>query len=259
MLRHHSLDRHLHRLALLDRRGRDTQRLDQQIALIELRQEHRAEGCERQCRHHKAGDTGSDRYRRALHRPPEARLITLLEPCDDAAILLLYLFGQPDCDHRRNECERENKREGEGDDDGQRHRHEGLALDACQGQQGDVNENNDGLPVDRWPDHLTGSRGDGRQSLFDAEETSLVVLLLGKPPQGILDDDNGAINDQAEIECAETHQVGGHADTQHPETSQHHRDRNHQGSDQRCPEIAEQNEEHDDDQQGALRQVLGNR
>src|SRR3546814_3406321 len=64
LLGHHPLDRHLHRLALLDRRRRNTERLDRQIAFIELRQEHRAERGEGQRRHHKARDTRPDRHGR---------------------------------------------------------------------------------------------------------------------------------------------------------------------------------------------------
>src|SRR3546814_7702263 len=74
------------------RRRRRSKRLDQQIAFIELRQEHRAERGEGQRRHHKARDTRPDRHGRTLHGPVQPGFVALLQPRDDAAVLLLDLL-----------------------------------------------------------------------------------------------------------------------------------------------------------------------
>jgi hypothetical protein len=62
--------------------------------------------------------------------------------------------------HRRHEGQRQDKGEGQRDDHGQRHRGEGLALDAGQREQRDIDEDDDGLSVNGRPDHLARRRGD---------------------------------------------------------------------------------------------------
>ena len=84
-----------------------------------------------------------------------------------------------------------------------------------------------------------------------------MMLPLGDASQRVLDDDDRTIDDQTEVERAEAHQVCGNPALQHAETGHQHRDRDHQSCDQCCPEVAEQQEQHDDDQQRAFGQVLG--
>ena len=85
-----------------------------------------------------------------------------------------------------------------------------------------------------------------------------MMLTFGDASQRIFNDDDGPIDDQAEIECAEAHQVRRNAAAQHPEAGHQHGDRDHQRRDQRRPEIAEQQEQHDDNQQRPFGQVLRN-
>src|SRR3546814_4964199 len=84
--------------------------------------------------------------------PVQTGFVALLQPRDDAAVLLLDLLRQPDRDHRRHEGEREDEGEGERDDDGERHRHERLALHAGQRQQRHIDKDDDRLPVHRGTD-----------------------------------------------------------------------------------------------------------
>src|SRR3546814_2482508 len=95
--------------------------------------------------------------------------------------------------------------------------------------------------------------------LLDAEQSAFMMLLLGKPAQRVFDNDDGAIDDQTEVQGAKAHQIGRDASTKHPEAGQNHGDRDDQSRDQRRAEVSEQHEEHDDDQNRALQQVIGNR
>jgi len=259
LLRHHPLDRHLHRLALLDRRCRNAERLDQQIAFVELRQEHRAERSESKRRHHKASHTRTDRQRRALHGPVETGFVALLQPRDDAAVLLLDLLRQPDRNHRRHEGEREDEGEGERDDDGQRHRSERFTLHAGQREQRYVDEDDDCLPVNRGADHLASGGCHGRKPFLDGQQATFMMLLFGKPPQRVFNDDDGAVDDQTEVQSPKAHQIGRDPSAQHTKACQHHGDRDDQRRDQGRTEVAEQQEEHDDDQHRAFGQVFRDR
>ena len=85
------------------------------------------------------------------------------------------------------------------------------------------------------------------------------MLPVGEVPETVLGDDDGAVDDQAEVDRAETHQVGADFCLQHAGDRQQHRGRNHQRRDQCRAKISEQGEQDDDDEERALRQVLGDR
>ena len=86
-----------------------------------------------------------------------------------------------------------------------------------------------------------------------------MVLLLGEAAQRVLDDDDSAVHDQTKVERPQAHQICRNAQTQHAESGEHHRHRDHGGRNQRSTEIAEQEEQHDDDEQRAFGEVLGYR
>ncbi|NLS25940.1 hypothetical protein S2M10_09150 [Sphingomonas sp. S2M10] len=86
-----------------------------------------------------------------------------------------------------------------------------------------------------------------------------MMLLFGKPPQRVFNDDDGAVDDQTEVQSPKAHQIGRDPSAQHPEACQHHGDRDDQRRDQGRTEVAEQQEEHDDDQHRAFGQVFRDR
>ena len=57
------------------------------------------------------------------------------------------------------------------------------------------------------------------------------MLGFGETSQGVLDDDDGTIHDQAEIERAEAHQIGRDACLQHADAGEQHRDRDDESRD----------------------------
>ena len=85
------------------------------------------------------------------------------------------------------------------------------------------------------------------------------VLRFTEPAQAVLNDDDRAVDDQAEIERAKAHQIARDARAEHPGNCHQHGDRNDRRSDERRADIAEQQEQDNDDEQGAFEQVLFHR
>jgi hypothetical protein len=83
-----------------------------------------------------------------------------------------------------------------------------------------------------------------------------MLLPFGEAAQRILDDDDRAIDDQPEIERAQAHQIARDAEPVHARCRHQHGDRDDRGGDERRADIAEQQEQHDDDEQRAFDQVL---
>ncbi len=59
--------------------------------------------------------------------------------------------------------------------------------------------------------HFAGAVEDVVEPLLARQQAPELVLLLGEPPQAVLDDDDRAVDDEAEVERAQAHQVA--ADT----------------------------------------------
>ena len=169
------------------------------------------------------------------------------------------LAGDHDGDHRRHEGQGEDEGRYEGDDDGQRHRLEHLALDPGEGQEWHVDEDDDGLPVEGGLDHLLGRGPHCDEALLQVELAPEFPLPLGEVAQGVLGDDDGAVDDEAEVEGAEAHQVGADAALDHAGHGHQHRHRDHERGDDGRADVAEQQEQDDDDEGGALGEVLGHR
>lgn len=91
---------------------------------------------------------------------------------------------------------------------------EHLALDAGKGEQRHINENDDRLAKYGWLDHLLSRSDDRAETLGLGEPPPKGTLALGQMPESILCDDDGATDDEAKIERAETHQIG--ADSPRP-------------------------------------------
>ncbi len=78
------------------------------------------------------------------------------------------------------------------------------------------------------------------------------MLALGQPAQGVLDDDHGPVDDQAEIERAQAHQVAGDVQPVHADGAEQHGQGDDQGGDQGRAPLAQDDEQHRHHQQGAF-------
>ena len=82
------------------------------------------------------------------------------------------------------------------------------------------------------------------------------MLPLTEAAQAILDDDHGAIDDQAEVQRSQAHQVGRYPVLHHAGDGHQHGNRDHGRRDQCRTDIAQQQEKNHDYQQGSLEEVL---
>ena len=85
-----------------------------------------------------------------------------------------------------------------------------------------------------------------------------VVARLSMPESAhrVLDHHDGSVDDEPEVDRTEAHQTAGDPDLHHRAEREEHRERDGCGDDERCTEVPEQDEEHHDDEDGALDEVL---
>ena len=79
-------------------------------------------------------------------------------------------------------------------------------------------------------------------AFLDRERASKLVLPLAKLAHDVFHNHDRAIDDQAEINRAETHQVAGDAEARHAGEREEKRKRDRRGDDERRAPVAEQHE-----------------
>ena len=136
---------------------------------------------------------------------------------------------------------------------------EGLALHARQREDRQIDDGDYRDAEQARADHF--GRGDGGEveALVAAQQAAEPSLRLAKAAQHVLDDDHRTVDDQPEVEGAEAHQIPRDAVGDHAADRQQHRQRNDRRRDQRGADVAEQQEQHRNDQQRAFEEVLFDR
>ena len=82
---------------------------------------------------------------------------------------------------------------------------------------------------------------------------------MGKLADAVFDHHHRAIDHQPEVDCPQAEQAGCNAEPQHARKGKQHRKRNGQGNDEPRPQVAQEGEQHGDDQQTAFHQVFADR
>ncbi len=82
---------------------------------------------------------------------------------------------------------------------------------------------------------------------------------MGQAADTVLDDDHGAVHDQAEVDGAQAHQAAGNAVSQHQVSGEEHGERNRRGDDQCGSEVSQQHKQDHDDENSTLRKIPRNR
>src|SRR3546814_19111612 len=93
--------------------------------------------------------------------------------------------------------------------DRQRHRREGLAFDASEREQRHIDEDDDRLPENGRADHFAGGMRYDRQPVDECEREAVMMVPLSDASQGILDEDDRAGDDQAEVPRGEAERHRG--------------------------------------------------
>src|SRR5205807_615313 len=143
-------------------------------------------------------------------------------------------------------------REQEGAEEGQEHGgghgQEELALDAGQCEDGQVDDGDDDLPIDAGGAHLQGGRLDDLDALRGIQGTAGGGLRLGQAAHGVLDDDDGAVHQEPEVDGAQAHQVAGEPEGVHEKERDQQGEGNGQGHHQSGAQVAQNEEEDEQDQ-----------
>jgi hypothetical protein len=249
----------IHRHRLGERDAREAARLDEQITLVQLGHELGPEAREEQER------GGEQRGRGRQDRPPAAE-----DEGERGTIERVGLAEQPGlvCAlARADEIARQDRHDREREDEGpsEREQHRGghgpeeLALDPDQREHRQVDDGDDRLAEHRGAAHLERGEAHHLDALSEERRLAAPALLLREPAHRVLDDDHRAVDDQAEVDGAEAHQVPGDVGRVHHRDREEHRERDGRGDDEPAAQLAEEDEEDEDDQRRALEQVLADR
>ena len=149
----------------------------------------------------------------------------------------------------RREGERQQQRPGQGEDDRPGHRLEHLPLDAAEGEDREVDDDDDADPEGDGPDHLVGGLGG------ELPHRLVAALRLAEAADDVLHQDHRAVHDQAEVDRPQAHQVGRDAGLHHAGEGEQHRERDGRGHDQPRPDVAQEGEQDGHDEERPLEQV----
>ena len=127
---------------------------------------------------------------------------------------------------------------------------------AHEAQDREIYDQNDDLSEDRSVHH-TGGRLRHRFIHLGLAQFDSPVLMPGEmqPVQHCFYDDHGTIYDQSEIQGAQAHQISGNTQRIHHAYGEHHREWDHGGDDQSCPQVPQKENQHKDHDQRALHQI----
>ena len=133
---------------------------------------------------------------------------------------------------------------------------EHLPGHARESEDRQVHHHDDQLPEDQRASCLLG-RGEHFVQAFTAGQQPAVALLcVGQTADGVLDDHHRTVNDNAEVQRAQAHQVGADFVGEHAGEGEQHRQRNHHRSDQRCTDITQEQKQHRHHQQRTFEEVF---
>ncbi len=89
-------------------------------------------------------------------------------------------------------------------------------------------------------------------AFFNGERATQLMLTRAHLPDDVLDDDHRPINDETEVNRAETHQISRNTQTRHAGEGEQKRKGNCQGHDQRRAPVAQQHKKNHDHEARAL-------
>ena len=229
--------------------------LKRQVALVELRDEVRAqpredperEAEEREGRHH---DEGA-----ATEAEGEQRGVKALGLANEPVVLLGDFAREEGRAQHRHERDGQHQRAAQREHDHEGHRLEHLPRDAFQRENRDIDHRDDEDAEEHRAGDFLGGGQHAFEPLLRREHAAKLVLLFTEPADDVFHHHHRAINDEAEVNRAQAHQVAGDAEPHHAGHGQQHGERNGERNDDRRAPVAQQREEDDDHQQRALDEV----
>lgn len=249
--------RGLHGDGLLQAGAGNAQGMQRNIAFVQVGDELAAQaGGQHRAQRHRCKRCNADPAA-VPKRTIEQGRVDAARPAHRAVFVLGHLAAEQQRDRGRHEGQRQQHRASQRQHHGDRHRVEHLAFDAGEREHRQIHRGDDAQAEQAGADHLGGGLGSELETLIAFEHAPQPQLRFAKAAQAVLHDDHRAIDDQTEIQRTQAHQVAGHATTHHAGEREQHRQRDHCRGDQGCAHVAQQQEQHHDDQQRAFDQVLG--
>ena len=181
--------------------------MEREILFIELRNELPTKAGEGDERGKENRRSRADSHPWPGQRLVEQGLIAAPGCRQHTRLLLLDLTSHEQRHHRWYEGQRQDKRCRKRQHHRDRHRREHLAFHPVEREQRQIHQDNDGLTKHRRADHLARSNHHFVKPLLQTEQPVFMMLTLGQTAQAIFNDDDRAIDNQPEIECAEAHQI----------------------------------------------------
>ena len=246
----------LHRDRLRQTGTRNAQRLDRKIPLVQAGDKLTPESSCKQPGQNNSHRGKGQHQGFGVHHAVQQGLVDFAGPGHDPVFFLGHLVADEQCNGCGNEGDRKNHGADQGNHDSEGHRVEHLSFDACQCEDRQIHDHDDQLTEQQRTSCLLGRQEDLIESLFPCQLTPRDFLSMGESAYTVLDDHDGAVNDDAEVQGPQTHQVGTDLLLDHPRKGEEHRQRDHHGSQNGRPHVPEEQEQDGDHQNGAFKKVL---
>lgn len=117
-----------------------------------------------------------------------------------------------------------------------------------------MNQDDDRLAVNTGAYHFFGGLPYGREAFLQRQRPPGFALSFRQMAQRVFRDDHRPVDDQAEIDCAKTHQLYD-APLQHSGCGHQHRERDDQRRDKSGTEVAKQQKQNGDNEQGTFAEI----
>ncbi len=172
------------------------------------------------------------------------------DPVQDRVFPLGGALGEEEAGEHGGDDHGEDQSAEQGEGDGPGHGLEEAAFHRLQGEDGQVGGDDDADGVEDGPLDFVGG-------FADLLHDRLVGLaMMAEMANDVLDHDDRAVDDHAEVQRAEGEQVGGDVAEVEADGGEHQREGDRDGDDQGAAQVPEEDEEDDDDQDDALGQVV---
>ena len=133
---------------------------------------------------------------------------------------------------------------------------EHLPLDTREREDGQVDHHDDELAEQQRAARFLRGGEDFMEAFAARQRPSSRLLRMRQAAHAVLHDDHGAVDDDAEVQRPQAHEVGADLVVHHAREGEQHGQRDDQRRDQRRAQVAQEQEEDDHHQGRALHQVL---
>ena len=184
-----------------------------------------------------------------IEAPHEAPGVAVADPVENTIGFFPYAVLEPIGGEHGNEGERKDERADESEGHGVGHGMEEFAGGPGERVDGKITGDDDGDGVkDGAVDVASGGEDDFVEFVF-------LAVAFGKLAVNVLDHDDGAVDDDAEVDGADGEQVGGLAGGVQKDESEQERQRNGEGGDDGGADADEEEEQHKENQDHAAEKI----